>query len=277
VDRVLRGAAVTISATWYDASGAVANPGTGVTVKVDREDGSSLVSSTAATGSGTAARTFDLTPTHTALLDVLKATWTSSTLGELVTYVEVAGGFLFSLTDARKDPALADTTKYPAADVLLARTVAETALEDACQVAFVPRYRREQVDGSRSRLLTLQRPRPLAVRSIKRDTFTFSGGQLAQVQLRRQGSLYLPYGWPLAINGYEVVYEHGFPYPPPRVGLAARKIAASVLVESPFDDRTTRVTTEGGTIEVLTAGVDVFDIPEANAVVREYGFTSLVG
>jgi hypothetical protein len=279
VDRVLRGSVATISATWYDANGAVADPGT-VTVQVDRDDGTNLVAAGGATsGSGANARTFALTSTHTALLDQLKATWTSSTLGTLTTYVEVAGGFLFSIAEARKLAPLQDATKYPTADILVARTLAETALEDDCRCAFVPRYRRELVDEPNGSLLPLQRVRPTAVRSIKREGVAMSTPDLADIRLRRDGSLYRRLGWQQGIiswaNSYEVAYEHGHPYPPPRVGRAALLLARRWLVESPIDERTTAVSTEGGTISFLAAGIrGSFDMPEVNEVVRRYGMTT---
>lgn len=282
MDRVLRGAAETISATWYDADGVIANPGT-VTLGIEREDGTVLVAAGAASvGTGAAKRTFALTPTHTASLDLLKVTWTGSTLGSLVTYVEVVGGFLCSITEMRKLSSLDDDTKYPIADLVVARTLAETALEDACGVAFVPRYRRDMIDHRPgSRLLLLKRPRPTAVRSITRDGIAFSDAQLANIKLRPTGSLYSMTGWPIAYRSYyEVAYEHGYPYPPPRVAQAARMLAKRWLIESPYDDRATSMTTEDGTFSLVTPGMRgaMFDLPEVNVVVAEYSYiAALVG
>ena len=50
---------------------------------------------------------------------------------------------LFTVAQARAMSPLADTVKYSTQKIIDARTLVETALEDACGVAFVPRYRRE--------------------------------------------------------------------------------------------------------------------------------------
>src|SRR5438105_2468884 len=110
MDRVARGGTATISASWYDANGALVDPGV-VTIQIDHEDGTNLVAAGATTsGTGVAPRTFALTTTHTASLDVLKATWTSPSQGTQVTYAEVVGGFLFSVADARALKPLQDAT-----------------------------------------------------------------------------------------------------------------------------------------------------------------------
>jgi hypothetical protein len=90
----------TLSQQWYE-DGAVVDPGS-VTVGITRADGTVLVAAGAATtGSGTGARTYNLTTTHTALLDRLTVTWTSTLKGTLLSYVEVVGGFWFSLAELR--------------------------------------------------------------------------------------------------------------------------------------------------------------------------------
>jgi hypothetical protein len=51
-------------------------------------------------------------------------------------------------------------------------------------------------------------------------------------------------------------------------------LAKRVLVETKVSDRTTlRTTTDGTTEHLVTAGVRgmIFDVPECNAVVAEYG------
>src|SRR4051795_11434124 len=91
----------TLTKTWTDpATGNVVDPGT-VTIAIARADGTTaVVAGTATAGSGAAARTYPLTATT--LLDWLYVTWTSSVYGSRrPDRIEVVGGFLFTLGDAR--------------------------------------------------------------------------------------------------------------------------------------------------------------------------------
>lgn len=277
-DRALEDSTHTASVSFYE-DGAIVDPGA-VTVKIEREDGTTLVAAgTATSGTGAAARTYALTTTHTATLDRLTLTWTSATKGVLVTYVEVVGGFLFSVADARALKPLDNTTTYPLANVLVARTLAETALEDACSVAFVPRYGRDKFDGSGGVDILLP-PRITAVTSASVDGTGLTAAELADLELYRDGRLYHSSKWTEGRRNVEVKFTHGYPYPPPRVGRACLLLAKHFLVDSPISDRTTLLTNDDGTQQTfITAGVRqaVFSIPEANAVVQEYGLGPAVG
>ena len=146
LERIQQNTPATLSQQWYE-DGAAVDPGT-VTLEITRADGTVLVAAGASTsGVTTAPRTYNLTTTHTALLDTLKITWTSTLKGTLVSYVEVAGGFLFSISQARALKPLDNVTNYPTAVLKDMRITVEQALEDACGVAFVPRYERETVNG----------------------------------------------------------------------------------------------------------------------------------
>src|SRR5215207_10936678 len=113
--RILLGTPGTISEQWYEA-GAPVDPGT-VTIGITRAAGTTLVAAgTATTGSGTGARSFSLTTTHTALLDRLKVTWTTSAKGTRTSYVEVVGDFLFVIDELEAEVANSTTT-YTAAQV----------------------------------------------------------------------------------------------------------------------------------------------------------------
>src|SRR5215207_2274109 len=144
LERVQQNTPVTLSQQWYEG-GVVVDPGT-VTIVITRADGTSLVASTGTSGSSTSPRTFNLTTTHTALLDRLTVTWTSTLKGTLVSYVEVVGGFLFSLPELS---AIKPTNQtWTTTQMTETRVSVEQALEDACAVAFVPRYSRETVNGN---------------------------------------------------------------------------------------------------------------------------------
>src|SRR4051794_38233928 len=112
MDRVQKGSSVTITHT-FTVDGVATDPSpVTATVEVVRDDGSVVVVAGASTVHvGTGKFTFTLTPTHTALLDILTARWTATFAGQpqtVETQVEVVGGFLFTLADARADSQLAD-------------------------------------------------------------------------------------------------------------------------------------------------------------------------
>jgi hypothetical protein len=273
LERILKSTPGTISQQWYE-DGAAVDPGT-VTLGITRADGTSLVAGgTATAGSGTAARTFNLTTTHTALLDRLTVTWTSSNKGTQVTYLEVVGGFLFSIADARALIPLNNATTYPTAKIVEMRTLVEQSLEDACGVAFVPRYAYETINGSGGTLLQPRWPKITAVRSV-----SFAGVALGVTPLATvapSGSLlYYPSTWTAGFSNVTIGYEHGHQTPPERVRRAAIRLAKRWLVEGPVDDRATTFSNDDGTYSLVTPGRrgEIFDLPEVNAVVQQYGLT----
>lgn len=271
MDRVLQGTPATASVSWY-SNDTMVDPGT-VTVTITREDGTALVTGGSATGTGASLRLFSLNTTQTAALDLLRLDWTSATLGTLTTYIEVVGGYLFTLADARALRPLDNTTNYPAANVIAARTLAEMALEDACGVAFVPRYARETRTGKGCDLMP-KNPRPLSLTSVTVNGSTVADAVIDDENGAAAATFYRPGGWGSGRRNVTVKYTHGYPFPPPRVGRACLLLAKRFLVDSPISDRVTTMTSsDGGTQFFVTAGVRdaVFDIPEANAVVQEYG------
>lgn len=279
IERYLKDTAATPSVTFYE-DGAAVDPGT-VTVTVTREDGTALATGASTSGSGAAARTYSLTAaSHTGSLDFLRLDWESATKGTLTTYVEIVGGFLFTLATARTIEPLDDPSTYSTAELITARTLAETALEEACGVAFVPRYARERLDGNGDVDLLLK-PRPLTIASASVDGTALTAGELADLELYDDGRLYNPLSWTAGRRNVEVKYTHGYAWVPPRVGRACLLLTKRFLVDTPISDRATSVSSpETGMVQYLvTAGVRdaVFDIPECNAVVSQYGMSYGVG
>lgn len=265
MDRVLRNTPSVTSATFsLDGVPTAPTPNT-ATVEVLRENGTVLVAAgAAATSGGTAGRfEYTLTTAQTALLDVLTIRWTTGNLGTIETTVEVVGGFLFSLADARRDKDLTNTTKYPAAELIRVRTLAETALEEACGVAFVPRYGRDVVDGNGGSSLLLDQPRVSAIRAVSVD-----GTALSAAEFDLRGV------WGRGYSNAEITYEHGYRTPPLRVSQACLLLAKQWAIQGPIDTRSTaRVSADGGFEYLATPGRQgaTFGIPEVDAVVMEYG------
>lgn len=246
------------------------------TVTITRADGTALVTDAPTTEAGVGTVTYTLTPADTATLDTFTVLWKASFGGQVQTYkefVEVAGGFLFSLADARAVPPLNDTAKYPAKKVTATRTLVEQALEDACGVAFVPRFTLETFSGKGSTTIMLSQPKVRAVRSITRDDVAVTGSDLTSAKVAGTGVVYWPSVWSAGYSNFTVGYEHGYDGAPERVKRAALKLTKNWLIEGPVDDRATSMSTEDGTFSLVTPGVRgaLFGIPEVEAVVQQYG------
>ena len=262
-----------LSKTWTDrATGSLVDPGT-VTVTITRWDGTSVVSGAATSGSGAAARTYNLT--QTSLLDRLTAVWTSSTQPQKTDYIEIVGGFLFDIGELTAlKPANATWTTD---QKIAMRLSVEQALEDACEVAFVPRYTRETIVGDGTSGLWLRWPKLRTVRSAQATyngtTTTLTASDLLALTWNGYGGVY-GYTW-TAGYPWTVGYEHGFDKPPERVKRAALMLARSWLVNGPIDDRaaTFNAGADGGTYSLVVPGRNgsIFGLPEIDQVVNEYG------
>lgn len=275
-DRALQNTSHTATVTLYVDG--VATDATGsVTYAVTNVVGTAVASGTATDEPGTGIYSVALTPAHTASLDTLTIAWTATIGGQaqiVRTVVEVVGGYLFTLNEARQHKPLDNTTTYTAASIARARVVAEQALEEACERAFVPRYTRETINGHGLTRVELAHRNVRSARTVSVDGTALTATELESVLVDGSRYLYTPGAWGSGVRNLVVGYEHGLDYPPPRVSRACLLLAKRFLVDSPIHDRATSVTTDDGTTQFfVTAGVRdaVFDVPEANAVVEEYG------
>jgi hypothetical protein len=270
--RVQQATPYTIQKQWTE-DGVAVDPGT-VTIGITAADGTVVVApGTSTNGTGTAVRGFLLTTTHTALLDNLTATWTSTLKGTLTTRVEVVGGFLFSIADARAVRPLDNTTTYPTAKIVEMRTLVEDAMEQVAGVAFVPRYAQETVTDATGSWLPSW-PYVSSVRSLYVDDVLTAGAILAG-----NGTVYLPSSYPYS-QAVTIGYEHGHPYPPPRIARAALFEARYRLIQanSPTDDRAVRLDTEQGSYALQQPGRGGmnFYLPETDAAVAAYSMVANV-
>lgn len=277
MQRIVQGLSATLSHTFY-SDGTPTDPAPdAATVAITRDDGTTVVAATAATEAGTGIVSYTLTPTMTAALDLLTVRWTATFGGQSQVFtdlVEVRGGVLFTIAEARRVKPFNDTGAYPASAIVTARTLAETALEDAARVPFVPTYFKRTLDGDTRTELLLPVVRPLSVTTITVDGATVDP---STVILYDDGRMYLQRGWGSGVTRGNVVVTgtYGYPYPPPRASHACLLLAKRWAVDSPVSDRATSMTTEDGTTQMLvTAGMRqaVFDVPECNAVIDEYGY-----
>jgi hypothetical protein len=274
VQRIVQHLGATLTHTFYvDGVAADPSPAT-ATVTITRDNGTAVVTAQAATRTGAGVFTYTVTPTHTALLDTWDAGWTATFGGQPQTFtdvVEVAGGVLFTLAQARALKPLQSITDYPTAKIVEARTMVETALEDACAVAFVPRYAKQAFSGNGRSTLLLP-PRVRAIRSATNEGVAVSAPYLATMRMLSTGELYYPSVWGAGFANYEIAYEWGYDYPPPRVSQAALTWAKNWLVKGPIDERWTNMSTEDGTYAMSTPGMRGANsgLPEVDQVIHEY-------
>ena len=276
MQRVARGRSATVTQRFY-VDGVATNPTPDeATVTITRDDGTTVAVDAAATEAGTGAVSYTLTPTDTALLDLLTFEWRAMFGSLEQTYtetVEVVGGFLFMVAQARASTPLNDTGKFSTQQIIDARTLVETALEDACGVAFVPRYRREAANGDGWRHMVLSMPRVTAVRSVSRDGVALTPDELSAVVPSGTGTIYTANGWARGFGNYDIAYEHGWAQPPPRVSQAALRWARHILAgTSQIDERYTSVSNDAGTFSLATPGLrgSITGLPEVDATISEY-------
>lgn len=272
MERVVVGRSFTLSKTFYE-DGVPTNPDAPPSVTVTRTDGvSSVVGSDSEPDPGTWSITVPASENQQ--LDTLTISWAAEIAGESQEYVdtvEVAGDVLFTISEFRAlGTAYANTTNYPTATVADMRTTVEQALEDACGVAFVPRYELESFSGLGKTTTILRWPRVTAVRSVTIDDTAVT--PVSDVVALREGLAYYSSGWTAGYGNVQIGYEHGHSSPPMRVKRAALLLAKRWITPGAADDRAINMSNETGTYALFQAGVrgHSFDIPEVQATVDQY-------
>jgi hypothetical protein len=277
--RVLKGSQSAISRVFY-VDGEPANATGTPTVTVVRDsDGTTIVNAqnaSAITGV-VGGYAYELTPTNLDRLDELTATWNVTLDGAAQTFtqkIEVVGGFICSL--GQIDGSLnrgGNEADYANSNKAAARMVAEDAFEREAGVAFVPRYRKVSLDGWSGTDLLLPNSQITTIRSVSVDGTAYTQDQLDALGLYGEtGVIYNESSWTRGRRNVEVVYEHGYRWPPADVERAVALIATSILKDGPWDDRGFAVTDDAGTVRLLTAGVSgaAFSIPDVQAALNRY-------
>jgi hypothetical protein len=181
----------------------------------------------------------------------------------------------FTIAELRARYSELDDVAYPDAAVDDVAATAEQAIEDACNVAFVPRVATDVVStqtpyGER-RLLNPP------VRSID-SAVDASANSIDVTGAVVDGRwVALPDGWPS--GQVSITYTHGHTEPPLRVKQAAMVLTREWLISGPVTDRQTQLPTEaGGAVNLAVPGgrFGTFGIPEVDAAVAAYTRESLV-
>jgi len=282
-EHILRGAAATLAVTFY-ADGVASDPGV-TTVTVTRLDGTAIVTDGATATGATGVRTYALAAEHTAELDILTVAWDSATYGVVEQTVEIVGGFLFSIRQARAADggALANTSTYPTDAIEQARQAIAEEFETVCGTSFVPRLTRQTIDGAAADWLFLPHLDVTAVRNVEvLDTAdgswtAYTAGELADVQVLDAGRIRRLDGSTFARGrqNIRVTYEHGHELVPVSITEAALLYLRYRLVGSNLGSRTISATNEYGSEQYWTPGYSgrgsaINEIPFVDKVLRQH-------
>jgi hypothetical protein len=246
-----------------------------VTVDLKRLDGT-VVDTDTAVHPGPPGQYTYLLPAQ-ADLDSLTLDWSGTVGGAPVIvrdYVEIVGGFLFSIGDARTQLNL-DANTYDTALLAAKRTEIEQEFEAICRQAFVPRFHREVVSGRDNAQLPTAWPLLRAVRAVSVNGVALAGTDLTGLGFSDHGVIKRPGGalWPDGLRNIIPEYEHGWDYPPGEVSSAGilRLRARLSQTSSAIPDRAISFTVaEGGVYRLSTPSRQRTGQPDVDGVLERY-------
>jgi hypothetical protein len=272
--RVLRTASAVLTRSVY-VDEVLTDASAGMTVTARRLDGTA-VSTGAAAHPGLGIYTYTLPGRST--VDLLDVEWVGSVGGATVTLidrVEIVGGFLFGLAEARaSDASLSDPVRYTSAMLASKRIEVEQECERICGWAFVPRFDRITASGTGTSFLTLpvQRLRTLRALSTRTQPGTTTvvtpftdiavepGGRI----VRYDGGIF-----PAGTSNIVIEIEHGWDQPPEDLKDKAMYRLRSLLnlTRSGVPDRVSSYSTPDGAVyRVTLPSRGTTGIPEVDAV-----------
>jgi hypothetical protein len=214
---------------------------TGVPVVVaTRPDGTTLSPALVASHAGaTNSGKYEVTYPPQTELTRTRLDWTGTIGGvteTLTTWVDVVGGHLFTVADARAfkvagTAVLADVVKYPAGDVIAARDEITDDFTARGGVAFAPRHARETLNGDGTSRLIPAEMLPHRVISVTVNGVAFTAGELADIGFAPGGILVRTAGgtFPSGTMNIDVEYAHGYAPTPPAIRRAALHRLAMLL------------------------------------------------
>lgn len=172
--RILRGAAATLTYQHLDGDGNAATAGGTMTVAVAKADGTAVLAAGTATSTPSVGKyTVALTAAQTSSLELLTATWSDSAApaAARTTEHEIVGGYMFSIAQFAAEPG---GENYDVPRVIERRADVEDEAEWICDVAWVPRYRRLILDGTGDDTILSGVRKIRTVRSVR--TYATTGG-----------------------------------------------------------------------------------------------------
>lgn len=271
--------ALVLSPTFVDTDGETATDADDLpSVAVSRSDGSALPAPVVAdVDPGDGSYTAELLgSSHTDALDVLSLVWSGEVAGRAQVYaqaVEIVGEFYCSLFELRSNPDLSNPAKFPSLALRAARDEFESLAERYCEVAFVPRFAREELRGDGRNRITLRHHRPRVLRSISVggevrsvDDFAFDGCVLDW----SGGTFTAPIS---GATNVVVEYEHGYDHVPEALAQACRVFVETRLLgdRGGIPRLAISVDSEFGNMRLATPGDRrPTGIPSVDAALNEY-------
>lgn len=288
--RVAKNKTETISHTFYVDETATDPTGTPTYAIVDA-NGTAVQSGNATVVGGSTGRVTVVLASQSALKR-LTVTWTATVSGTSVVetdYVEIVGGFFFTLAQGRaSDASLSDTTKYPTADLITKRLEVEVECETICDRSFVPRYERVVLDGTGTSSLLLKMSDPVRsiadIRTIRAvtmapqldETFVaFTAAELAALSPQPDGTLVRIDGdiFTAGLRNVIVELEYGLDGAPADLVTASltRLRSRLNLNKTAVPDRATSYSLgEHGVYRISMPGKYETGLPEVDAVYTRY-------
>ena len=267
--RILRTAQVTLSHTFYVDETATDAAGT-VTVTVKRLDGTAVSSANAVHPGPAGVYTYALPAQST--LDILTVDWAGTVGGASVTvrdYVEICGGYLFGLAEARAMPPILDAVRFTTARLAAARLTVEEEAETITGRAFVPRFKRIAVAGTDRNELVLPDTDIRTIRAVTIDGTAYSAPDIANITVNPSGVICNRYRTWWARTQVVIEYEYGLDYPPVDISQACMLRLRSILTqaESGIPQRAVSWTAaEGGVFRISLPSALRTGVPDVDAV-----------
>ena len=277
--RILRTTQVTLTHSFYADEGKVDVDSGNVTATLKRLSGTVVDTQTAGhTGLGD----YTYPVPAQALVDTFRLEWSGLFGGVAVTavdYVEVVGGFLFGLAEARhRHQFLRDVARYSTADLAAKRIEVEQEFENICGQAWVPRFGRYALSGRGYEQIGTPVTMLRTLRAASISGVALTQSELDQVSLTDSGILRRPTGvpWPAGYRNVIVEVEHGNDYPPDPIKeagiLRLRSRISSTTTEIP-DRAISFAPAEGGTYRISTPARTRTGIPDVDGVLERPGWT----
>jgi len=256
-------AGVTSTLEWWnldeDGEGAAAD-GT-VTAGIVRADGTELIASGAATTAGTGddvgRYTYTLDATDSTTLDVLTVSWSIDGTEVATTTVEVVGGFLFTVKEARDSHEdLENEDDYPTPMIVKYRAITEAELNWICDRSFTPRFRRLTLDGTGETVLRVPDNDLRTVSAVTVDGTAYTTDEVTALKVYQHQRIEQVIGdvWPLDQENVVIAYSYGLDRPFPDLKEAALERFRELLWSSSrgIDPHATKASSEGTTLDLAS-------------------------
>lgn len=247
-----------------------------ITIRSAR-DAADIVTAASTVAAGAGIYYYDLQPTTaTSQIDTLTAVWSytyESAAQSQTDEIAVVGQRLAGLQSV--DDTLnrgGSSDDYQARRKDLALQAAEAAIEAECLKVFTTQYGSALIDGDGCRDTVTLPDYP--VQSLIAVSVDDTAVDVADLTLYGDtGRVYSANRvWTTGKQNIAASYVRGVTSVPWDVSRAVSLIASSLLADGPWDDRGFGVTTDGGFVRLLTAGVGstAFSIPEVQATVNRH-------